>query len=246
MNGEKYCWLCLQGHDTIHCNKIGGVRCLATGCREDHDKHYCEYCGNDNADHVKSACPGPPTRKPCIIRGCKEFHDRARHFCRVCQTEGADHISSKCPKTICETCEKRGVVHIHGKCDTKLIARTLYHQTDKDHARNIIKEGEFRRGTAGIVGPAIYFSERPEYTTEKSWRRGWIIEAKVYISEQPRTVKPIGDPSLDGSRVSEPAVVVERYLDRRPNIFAIYDNRFITIVDAYPFPTPEKPRNVTI
>jgi hypothetical protein len=166
----------------------------------------------------------------------------------------ADHVEANCLAVVCDPCAERQVQHIHGKCDTKLVARRLFHQvrdeafesvaiqgsdsyqTDKEHARNIVKEGEFRRGTAGIVGPAVYFSECPEHTTEKAWRRGWIVEAFVHVGESPLLVSSVGNPTLDATSVPQQVAIVERYEINKPNIFAVYAGSYITIVDAYPFP----------
>lgn len=38
----------------------GAKTCLVVGCREDHKKHFCRFCKNENSTHFSSVCPKKP------------------------------------------------------------------------------------------------------------------------------------------------------------------------------------------
>ena len=55
---------------------------------------------------------------------------------------------------------------------------TGYHQTDKECAESIIKNG-FKCGTKGFAGAGIYFANSPQDTCGKAQRNGYMLVCKV-------------------------------------------------------------------
>jgi hypothetical protein len=217
------CRICLQvnsNHKTFYCPTIKGFRCGATGCVEEHSSHYCRSCGKQDSDHISENCPNPylvntTNGSACkaFSKGCSDKH--STHLCKICRNFDSDHTSRNC---------KEGII--------------MYHQTDLEHCKNIIRESKFRKGTAGIVGPAIYLSSKPEHTTEKAWRRGWIIKVVIpsFLGKNAVckiiNMSPKGDPKLSSDKVDSRSIVVVEREPLKPNIYAIYEPDIISIINA--------------
>lgn len=59
--------------------------------------------------------------------------------------------------------------------------RTLYHQTDEDAVRSIIRKGKLLRGSTGLLGGGIYFTDKPENTLAKTTHGGYILKCEVKL-----------------------------------------------------------------
>eukprot|EP00930_Biecheleria_cincta_P097663 TRINITY_DN89367_c0_g1_i1.p1 TRINITY_DN89367_c0_g1~~TRINITY_DN89367_c0_g1_i1.p1 ORF type:complete len:345 (+),score=85.28 TRINITY_DN89367_c0_g1_i1:54-1037(+) len=104
----------------------------------------------------------------------------------------------------------------------------LYHATSRDAADSIMKQGQFRPGTHGFAGGAIYFSEHearacrkyrngrgnPDVTILCDVDVGILIEAEVHAMDKEKCVAAGGD-----------SVKI-----RRHDVFAIYDPSRIQII----------------
>lgn len=66
--------------------------------------------------------------------------------------------------------------------------KILYHQTDEASAKRIEKDGKMRRGSSGLVGGGIYFTDSQSTTHPKAQRKGYMVIAKVKLGN----VKNIG------------------------------------------------------
>lgn len=50
----------LEREQSIGSKPAAKQHCLVSGCREDHKKHFCKFCKNDNSTHFSSVCPKKP------------------------------------------------------------------------------------------------------------------------------------------------------------------------------------------
>ena len=59
-------------------NKPIVLQCLASGCLENHSRHFCKVCKNDNSDHKSADCP----QKTCNVCSMeRKFHIGIDNLC---------------------------------------------------------------------------------------------------------------------------------------------------------------------
>ncbi len=95
-------------------NSTSKYHCKVSGCNDNHGKHYCKTCKNNDSDHFKTNCPknkpsftkyiisttnNQPQSKDqlhCKVLGCIEIHDK--HYCKFCKEFDSNHFSADCVK----------------------------------------------------------------------------------------------------------------------------------------------------
>lgn len=152
-------------------NNPPAKKCKVTNCQENHEKHYCKLCKNDDSDHFSSNCP-KSLQKHCKVQGCNEAHEK--HFCRACNNGDSDHFTRDCPVKKCKVkeCDENHLKHHCAFCgsnDSDHFARDcpnavfLFHATKVEYLEmnQGIREMGLKpsNGKNNRFGEGIYFAE---------------------------------------------------------------------------------------
>lgn len=140
---------------------------------------------------------------------CKAGHPvkadfRPRHCCDLCGRIGTEYrCTSGCDFDMCASCYNQFPESAQGSAssrqdrDTRLNGnvKTLYHQTDEDGSRGVLKTGFQRGKPTCIAGSGIYFAESAEDTDHKAHNKGIMLTVRVRLGRVKR-IHPDGDRSI--------------------------------------------------
>lgn len=174
---KHYCKICKDAdsnHFSSNCNAAGGGgirgannprvtfqrdpnKCKVPGCPQEHKKHFCKYCKNEDSNHRSHQCH---KKSCCRVRGCRENHKT--HLCQVCRDQDSNHHSRQCPK---------GIILYHGSAGENLAS---------------IVANKLRVCKGGRIGDGIYFTRKDYAGTiaeHRSQGKGEIIVVECVVNE---------------------------------------------------------------
>ena len=128
-----------------------------------------------------------------------EFTGSSSHEYARC--ERCEELGAPCTKQYVDVCDRpfrmnREAAKARRNRLKKSKTTTLYHQTSRENANQILKSDIMKPGTRGLAGGGIYFAETPNDTNGKAHRRGVILQCEVKLGRV-KTLPPGGDPSMD-------------------------------------------------
>lgn len=110
--------------------------------------------------------------------------------------------------------------------------KVLYHQTSQSAAESIRKQNKMTRGTAGLVGGGIYFTEQISETHPKAHNTGYIVIAKVKLGKV-KNVSSSGDSTITyRSLLSQGYDSVHVKGRSNGDEFVVYNSDQVEIVDV--------------